>query len=305
MLPKCGNSLLELAGVSVTCSSRGERETIIQGVDLQVASRELVVIIGDSGSGKSTLLNVIAGFMRRRPSRSSSLCGTLLNAFESPLQDTEVTGRVCFCGSDSTHVQPRDRPVGLVMQRFNLYRHMTVRENLEFPLRMRGISKARWDELVGSVADRLQIKPLLGVKPDRLSGGQEQRVAIGKMLLRFPNVALLDEAFSNLDYELRSDLRRDVLEWFLRSPNGSPPEQPADRAVIFVSHNLDDAIQADQIVLLKRTEEMVRNRLPSAVRLFKSRTSPVPTSAWKQLEESGEIKILKDLAIAHHSESVP
>ena len=302
MLPACDNVLMELDKVSVTFSTRAKRETLLDGIDLKIRSGELAVVIGDSGSGKSSLLNVMAGFIRRKPPWSRNSLAGILRAFESPLQNSSVGGRVLFDGIDKTHVQPRDRPVGLVMQRFNLYRHMTVRENLEFPMRMRGVPKARWNSLTGSVAERLRIEGLLAVKPDRLSGGQEQRVAIGKMLLRFPAVALLDEAFSNLDYDLRAELRRDVLQWFLKDSENAPAEQAERRAVVFVSHNLDDAIHADQIVLLKRSEEMARKREPSTIRVFRSSGGATGTSAWKQLHNSGEIKILKELAVAHRPE---
>jgi ABC-type sugar transport system ATPase subunit len=285
--------VLALNGVDVSYRMHTGWDHVLKGLELSVFDRDLVVIIGDSGSGKSTLLNVIAGFVRPRLSELP-----WQDRFVSSLgfEDVRCHGRISFLGESSEDLSPRDRPIGLVMQRFCLYRHMTVRQNLEFPLRMGGVAAHRREELIHLVAKQLQISELLGRKADALSGGQEQRVAIGKMLLRFPAVALLDEAFSNLDYELRAELRRGVIDQFLRG--SSLPEASACRAVIFVSHNLEDAVEADAIIVLTRTERMAEAGVPSSVEVF--RTDHLrKASAWEQLRASGRIRVLQDLAVGH------
>jgi len=129
---------------------------ILDGISLDVASGEFMVLLGPSGCGKSTLLNVIAGL---EPAES---------------------GRIVIGGEDVTAREPRDRNIAMVFQSYALYPTMTVRRNMGFGLRMRGIARAEADRLVEEAARLLQIEPLLERRPAQLSGGQRQRVAIGR-----------------------------------------------------------------------------------------------------------------------------
>lgn len=159
---------------------------IIEGLSLEVASGEFLVLLGPSGCGKSTLLNGIAG-----------LCDV-------------TSGSVEIDGKDVTGADPADRNIGMVFQSYALYPTMTVEGNLAFGLRVRGTSRAQIRERVQRIAELLHLDTLLARKPAQLSGGQRQRVAIGRALVRDAQVFLLDEPLSNLDAGLRAELRREL-----------------------------------------------------------------------------------------------
>jgi ABC-type sugar transport system ATPase subunit len=157
-------------------------------VSLDVADAEIVVLVGPSGCGKSTLLRVVAGL-------------------EAPSAGTvRIAGRVV------NDVPPQIRNVAMVFQDYALYPHLTVRGNLEFPLRMRGVPRRELPSHVQRTADLLDLGPLLARFPRELSGGQRQRVAMGRALVREPAVFLLDEPLSNLDAKLRGQVRAEIEE---------------------------------------------------------------------------------------------
>jgi ABC-type nitrate/sulfonate/bicarbonate transport system ATPase subunit len=237
-----GDSLLELRDVTVVYAAKKRRRVPLDQVSFTVGRGEILVVLGNSGTGKSTLLDVIAGFIRPTPtiSNRNSRAGAWLAAVESAVQ---MTGQVYMDGEDVTSLEPRDRQIGLVMQRFNLYPHMSVRKNLEFPLKMRGRSKQERDTLVEEKATLLEINEHLNKAPSQLSVGEQQRVAIAKMLLCGPRIALFDEAFSNLNWELRDFLYQKVVKAFVAD---------REKGVVFVSHNLLDAVEANRILYLKR-----------------------------------------------------
>ena len=159
---------------------------IIRGLDLDVAQGEFLVLLGPSGCGKSTLLHSIAGL-------------------------TEVaSGSVRIGGRDMTHADPSERGIGMVFQSYALYPTMTVEKNMSFGLRINGTPKAEIARRVERAAQMLQLGPLLHRKPAQLSGGQRQRVAIGRALVREAGVFLFDEPLSNLDAQLRAELRREL-----------------------------------------------------------------------------------------------
>jgi ABC-type Fe3+/spermidine/putrescine transport system ATPase subunit len=164
-------------------SKRYGDNTVVNDVSLQIAAGEFFVLLGPSGSGKSTLLRAAAG-----------------------LTDIDH-GRIVFHGRDVTHVPARQRGVGLVFQHYALFRHMTVGENVEFALRVRGVRRAaraqRRDELLQLVA----LEGFAGRMPGQLSGGQQQRVAVARALAHEPAVLLLDEPFGALDAQIRVELR--------------------------------------------------------------------------------------------------
>jgi ABC-type Fe3+/spermidine/putrescine transport system ATPase subunit/SAM-dependent methyltransferase len=210
---------------------------------------ELVVVLGNSGTGKSTLLDVIAGFTR--PSLNGVARRT--SAWLAPRSpQVEMEGEVYMDGQRVTDLEPRHRDVGLVMQRFNLYPHMKVRQNLEFPLRMRGIPDNEREKLIEERALSLDISEHLEKAPNQLSVGEQQRVAIAKMLLCQPRIALFDEAFSNLNWELRDYLYETVVKEFVAS---------GDKGVVFVSHNLLDAVEASRILYMQRDKNAEGTRI--------------------------------------------
>jgi multiple sugar transport system ATP-binding protein len=168
-------------GVAKTYS--GASAPVVQGLDLQIADGEFMVLVGPSGCGKSTTLRMLAGL-------------------EEP-----SAGRISIGDVDVTDLPPAQRGVAMVFQSYALYPHMTVAQNLGFGLRMAGRSRKDIDAAVQRAAERLQLTPLLGRLPKELSGGQRQRVAIGRAIVREPKVFLFDEPLSNLDAALRTQMR--------------------------------------------------------------------------------------------------
>ncbi|MEL6919806.1 MAG: sn-glycerol-3-phosphate ABC transporter ATP-binding protein UgpC [Pseudomonadota bacterium] len=191
---------------------------VIHGVDLKIKRGEFAVFVGPSGCGKSTLLRLVAG-----------------------LEDASA-GEIHIANRDVTHVEPAERGVAMVFQSYALYPHMTVEENMGFGLRMTGADKAMIDERVGKAADILHLDKLLQRKPKALSGGQRQRVAIGRAIVREPDVFLFDEPLSNLDAELRVQMRLEIAK--LHNDLGA--------TMIYVTHDQVEAMTlADKIVVLR------------------------------------------------------
>ncbi|MEM3534669.1 MAG: ABC transporter ATP-binding protein [Thermoplasmatales archaeon] len=158
----------------------------LDDVSLDIEDGEFFVILGPSGSGKTTILRVIAGL-------------------EQPSQ-----GSVIMDGLDITNYPPRERDIAMVFQNYALYPYLTVRQNLEFPLKARKMLKKDIDERVEEVAHLLQISELLDRKPGEISGGQRQRVALGRAIIRKPKLFLMDEPLSNLDAKLRGSMRTEL-----------------------------------------------------------------------------------------------
>ncbi|GBD06627.1 sn-glycerol-3-phosphate import ATP-binding protein UgpC [bacterium HR21] len=158
----------------------------VQELSLTVEPGEFLTVVGPSGSGKSTLLRLIAGL-------------------EMP-----STGEIFFDDQPVTHLPPQARDVGMVFQNYALYPHMTVFENLAFPLRLRKWKREAIRERVHSVARLLGVEDLLARRPGELSGGQRQRVALGRALVRSPRLFLFDEPLSNVDAQLRAAMRAEL-----------------------------------------------------------------------------------------------
>ena len=159
---------------------------VIPALDLAIPAGEFAVLVGPSGCGKSTILRMIAGL-------------------EAP-----TSGRVLIGGQDVTGTEPSKRGVAMVFQSYALYPHMTVAENMAFGLEMAGMGREDRARAVAAAAKTLKLTPYLDRKPRALSGGQRQRVAIGRAIVRQPNVFLLDEPLSNLDAELRVEMRLEL-----------------------------------------------------------------------------------------------
>jgi lactose/L-arabinose transport system ATP-binding protein len=190
----------------------------IHGVDLQIDDGEFCVFVGPSGCGKSTLLRMIAG-----------------------LEETSG-GQINIGARDVTHADPAKRGVAMVFQTYALYPHMTVGENMGFGLKMNGTPKAEIDAKVAEASRILQLDDYLKRKPKALSGGQRQRVAIGRAIVRGPEVFLFDEPLSNLDAELRVDMRVEIAR--LHKEIGA--------TMIYVTHDQVEAMTlADKIVVLR------------------------------------------------------
>ncbi len=173
---------------SVEISGLGKRfgtSVALEPTDLSIADGEFVVIVGPSGCGKSTLLRLIAGL-------------------EEP-----SSGSIHVGGRDVTHAAPADRGLAMVFQSYALYPHLTVAENIAFPLRVAGVPAAERRARVAAVAESLDLTPYLSRRPAALSGGQRQRVSIARAIVRTPQVLLLDEPLSNLDTELRVRMRHE------------------------------------------------------------------------------------------------
>jgi len=213
--PRASALVLEASGLAKTFG--GVRA--LDGVDLAVAPGEFVVVLGPTGAGKTTLLRAIAGL--ERPD----------------------SGTIRLFGQDAALLSPAERDVALVFQNFSLYPSRSVRENLEFPLRAPGRRFARADiaERVGWAAKLLKIENLLDRSARALSGGEMQRVAIGRAIVRRPKLFLMDEPLSNLDAKLREELRIELRE--LARSLATP--------VLWVTHDQAEATtMADRVAVL-------------------------------------------------------
>jgi ABC-type sugar transport system ATPase subunit len=199
----------------------------LRGVDLDIADGEFAVFVGPSGCGKSTLLRTIAGL------------------------EGSFSGSIAIGGNDVSRAAPSDRGVAMVFQSYALYPHMTVRENMDFGMKINRIDKAERDARIANAARILQLEPYMDRKPAALSGGQRQRVAIGRAIVREPAVFLFDEPLSNLDAKLRVQMRVE-LEALHRQLGAT---------MIYVTHDQVEAMtMADKIVVLNegRIEQVGR-----------------------------------------------
>jgi len=191
---------------------------VIKGIDLSIAHGEFCVFVGPSGCGKSTLLRMISG-----------------------LEDISG-GEIAIGGDVVNRIPAADRGLAMVFQSYALYPHMTVRQNLSFGLENINTPKPEIARKVDEVAKMLQIDPLLDRRPKDLSGGQRQRVAIGRAVVRAPRVFLFDEPLSNLDAELRVDMRGEIAALHRRLEN----------TMIYVTHDQVEAMtMADKIAVLR------------------------------------------------------
>ncbi|WP_339858883.1 sn-glycerol-3-phosphate ABC transporter ATP-binding protein UgpC [Thalassospira alkalitolerans] len=206
---------VELRGVTKAYSGL----TVMENINLEIEDGAFLVLLGPSGCGKSTLLNMIAGL--------------------EPVTD----GSIHIAGRDVTALEPDERDIAMVFQSYALYPTMSVRRNIGFGLKMRGMPKADIDKRVGEIGELLQISPLLDRKPSQLSGGQQQRVAIGRALVREPSVFLFDEPLSNLDAKLRADMRVELKRLHER----------LGRTIVYVTHDQIEAMTlATRVVVLDK-----------------------------------------------------
>ena len=191
---------------------------VIHGIDVEIADKELVVLVGPSGCGKSTLLRMIAG-----------------------LEDI-TAGEIAIDDNVVNRVAAKDRNIAMVFQSYALYPHMTVYRNMSFGLRMRKIPRDEQDRRIKWAAETLELTDYLKRYPRQLSGGQRQRVAMGRALVREPIVFLFDEPLSNLDAQLRVQMRTEIREL----------HQRLQTTMIYVTHDQVEAMTlADRIVVMR------------------------------------------------------
>ena len=190
---------------------------VLQNISLQVEPGELLVLLGPSGSGKSTLLRVIAGLI------------------------SADSGEVLINGKDVTHMEPAERGVAMVFQSYALFPHFTVFDNLAFGMQSRRVPRDLIDQRVLEVADALRLNELLTRYPREVSGGERQRVALGRALLREPSVFLMDEPLSNLDAQLRSKMRLEILRM----------HDQIESTMVYVTHDQLEALSmGDKVGIL-------------------------------------------------------
>ncbi len=206
---------VELCGVTKAYAGL----TVMKDIDLEIEDGAFLVLLGPSGCGKSTILNMIAGL------------------------EPVTGGSIHIAGRDVTELEPDERDIAMVFQSYALYPTMSVRRNIGFGLKMRGMSKADIEKRVDDIGELLQITPLLDRKPSQLSGGQQQRVAIGRALVREPSVFLFDEPLSNLDAKLRADMRVELKRLHER----------LGRTIVYVTHDQIEAMTlATKVVVLDK-----------------------------------------------------
>lgn len=204
---------LDLKNIS---KSFGEAK-VLHDIDLAIRDKEFVVFVGPSGCGKSTLLRIIAGL------------------------EEATEGQIIIGDEDVSNAPPVERGISMVFQSYALYPHLSVFENIAFPLRVQKLSKTDIQQRVGKAAEILQLTDKLDLKPGQLSGGQRQRVAIGRSIVREPRVFLFDEPLSNLDAALRGDMRVEL----------SQLHRDLDATMVYVTHDQIEAMtMADRIVVL-------------------------------------------------------
>jgi lactose/L-arabinose transport system ATP-binding protein len=192
--------------------------TVIKSADLQIEAGQFVVFVGPSGCGKSTLLRLIAGL------------------------EPVTSGDIVIGDRNVTHLPPIERKVAMVFQSYALYPHMSVGDNIAFGLKIAGMPKAERLAKARDAARLLQLEPLLDRKPKQLSGGQRQRVAIGRAIVKKPGIFLFDEPLSNLDAELRVQMRLELAKL----------HQDLQATMIYVTHDQVEAMTlADRIVVLR------------------------------------------------------
>jgi putative spermidine/putrescine transport system ATP-binding protein len=212
-------------------TKRYGQQTAIEDVTIDVARGKFVTLLGPSGSGKTTILMVVAGFV------------------------PPTGGQILLDDRDITHLAPEHRNFGMVFQGYALFPHMTVEQNVWFPLRVRGISLAEARKNVNAILDLVQLTGLASRLPSELSGGQQQRVALARALIFQPDLMLLDEPLSALDKRLRADL-----QWEL-----SALHRRLGATFISVTHDQEEALSMSDEIVILRDGRVEQSGSPSAL----------------------------------------
>ena len=203
----------------------------VKGLDLTIPDGQFISLLGPSGCGKTTTLRMLAGL------------------------DLPTSGTISIAGRVVNTVAPGQRDIAMVFQSYALYPHMTVAQNIAYPLKKRRIPQPERDAKVKAVADTLQLAALLERKPRQLSGGQQQRVALGRALVRDPRVFLLDEPLSNLDAKLRAHMRAELIELHRR----------LKRTFIYVTHDQLEAMTMSDAIAVMHEGELQQYGAPMQV----------------------------------------
>lgn len=210
---------LRLERLSKSYRDRRREVTALRDLSMVAGDGQLVVLVGPSGCGKTTTLRLVAGL------------------------DCPTNGAIFINGRSVNDVEPKDRDIAMVFQNYALYPHMTVFKNMAFGLKMRGVAKAEIERNVRETALQLGIDHLLDRRPGSLSGGEKQRVALGRAVVRDPAVFLLDEPLSNLDVQLRLRMRTEIKSL----------QRRLNATMLYVTHDQEEAMTlADQLVVLKQ-----------------------------------------------------
>ena len=205
-------AFIELRDVSKTFG----QVTVVEGLNLEVRKGEFLSLLGPSGSGKTTILMMLAGF------------------------EGATSGDILLDGEKIDHLPPYRRGMGVVFQNYALFPHMSVAENVAFPLEMRGVPKSETRPRVKAALDRVQLGHLADRRPDQLSGGQQQRVALTRALVYEPKVILMDEPLGALDKKLREEMQLEIRELHRR----------LGLTIIFVTHDQSEALtMSDRIAI--------------------------------------------------------
>ena len=205
--------------------------TAVHALDLHIRSGEFVALLGPSGCGKTTTLRMLAGL------------------------DFPTSGDIRIGDRTVNDVPPGKRDIAMVFQSYALYPHMTVEQNIAYPLKKRGVPKAERAEMVARTAELLQLGELLKRKPRQLSGGQQQRVALGRALVRDPQVFLLDEPLSNLDAKLRAYMRAELIELHRR----------LGRTLVYVTHDQLEAMTMSHRIAVMNAGKLQQFGTPDEV----------------------------------------
>ena len=225
--------------------------SVVTNLDLELPDGSITVLVGPSGCGKSTSLRMLAGL------------------------ETVSSGTISIGDRDVTHLQPRDRDIAMVFQNYALYPHLSVAENIAFPLRATKTPRREALARASEIGESLGLSKLMGRKPKDLSGGQQQRVAIGRAIIREPSVFLFDEPLSNLDAKLRVETRTELLQIQRRLGITS----------VYVTHDQEEAMNlSDVIVVMERgriaqigtPEEIYRRPVSAYVADFVGETNLLP-----------------------------
>ncbi len=232
--------------------------TAVAGVSLDVAAGEFVSLLGPSGSGKTTLLMMLAGF--------------------EPVQ----AGRITVGERDMTQVPPNKRNVAMVFQRYALFPHLTVAENIGFPLRMRGVGRAERDKRIRRALDMVKLDAHAARKPAELSGGQQQRVALARAIVFDPPVILMDEPLGALDKKLRQHMQIELKQL----------QRRLGATVIYVTHDQEEALTMSDRVAVMNHGRLVQLGAPRV--LYDSPADPFVA------DFIGEMNLLPGRVIAAH-----
>ena len=207
------------------------KDTVIPDLNLEISDNSFTVLVGPSGCGKSTTLRIIAGL-------------------EKP-----TAGEILIDGKNVASIPPGKRDLAMVFQNYALYPNMSVRGNIEFGLKNKGISKNKRDSLIDEVCDIVGLSPYMERKPGNLSGGQRQRVALARAMVKKPKAFLMDEPLSNLDAKLRASMRIELIELHKR----------LQTTFVYVTHDQVEAMSMGDSIVLMNQGVIMQHSSPKAI----------------------------------------